>query len=517
MDFEQRPYLLALYRDRTPERVFRKAVQCGISELLIIEALEAAARGLACLYVMPTQAKRDRFVANRVDRALDASAFYRRLLDQARGGANNAALKHLGRGAVAFVGSNAENEFIEFPADLVIVDELDRCNQNHLPLVRDRLAASPHKLAAWASTPTVPGYGIAERYDASDGREWFLRCEGCGHWQTPDFFRHVVRQTDDDAWELLDRDWEPAPHGPDVRLFCTRCGRPLDRLGPGQWVAARPGRPAAGYHISQLFVPTMTIAQLWADWGKAVRNDWERQRFHNSLLGDPHVLEGSGLSTADLLACRRDYALPDRATGCSMGVDVGEWLHVRISDHPRPGVRRAVFIGRVKRIDELDPLLRRYDVRCCVIDARPEARLVRKWQQSHPRGLVWRCVYTEDDERQFRKNHRDGILRAARTVSLDDATEDVRTGRNWLPRNVATLDGGDYVDQMTAPVRVLVTDPRGNQRYVWTKPAADHHRHADNYDKIAAAICRPHRAVKIVTGRTTRTFRAPSARVFRAA
>ncbi len=529
MTFDQRPYLLAVYRDRSQTRVFKKAVQCGISEFLVIDSLEAASRGLACLYVMPTQDRRDRFVANRVSRVIKASRFYSRLQKSGAGKANSVSLKHFGpKGVISFVGSNAQNEFIEFPADLVIVDELDRCAQDNMPLVRDRLAASTHKLMACASTPTFHDFGIAKLFDQSDAKKWFVRCEHCGHAQPLDFFANVVRREGEGDYVLLDQEWEPRMntdrHGCDIRLFCSKCGRPIDRLAPGEWVATHPGRDVSGYHISQLFVPTCEIRRLWADWQKSLKNDFERQRFYNSMLGEPYSAEGSGLSRADLLACARDYELPKHAAGCTMGVDVGEWMHVRISDHPstgpgqaQPGVRRAVFIGRVKTTEDLDALLERYDVRCCVIDAQPEALLVRKWQQSHSRGRIWRCVYSDNDLHELREDRSEGIITAARTPSLDDATEDILANRNWLPQNAETLDGGDFIAQMTAPVRQIATDPRGNKRYVWTKGAADHHRHADNYDKLASRLWSASGGkgpVKIVTGPATRSFPRAPGRVF---
>ncbi len=522
MSFEHRSYLLDIYRGRSAERVFKKSVQCGISEFLIIDALEAASRGLACLYVMPTQDKRDRFVANRVSRVIRTSAFYRGLVRKGAGRANSTGLKHFGPGVISFVGSNAENEFIEFPADLVIVDEYDRCAQDNMPLVRDRLAASPHKLAVCASTPTYPATGVAALFDASDAREWLVRCPACGHAQPLDFFTNVLRREGEHDYALLDQQWASAPGGlaRDILVFCAKCGRPLDRLARGEWVARQPGRDVAGYHVSQLFVPTMSVRKLWADWQKALGNDWERQRFYNSLLGEAYAVEGSGLSAADLAACCRDYELPARAQGCTMGVDVGEWMHVRISDCPEPGVRRAVFIGRVRTPDDLDRLIERYDVRCCVIDAMPESLLVRQWQQRQTRGRVWRCVYSDDDLRQLERDSAGGVVRVARTPSLDDATQDIRMGRNWLPRNAQTLDGGEFAAQMTAPVRTLIDGPRGSKRYVWTKPAADHHRHADNYDKIAAQILEAsggRHAVKLVTGPVARAFPRAPARVFRAA
>jgi hypothetical protein len=166
-----------------------------------------------------------------------------------------------------------------------------------------------------------------------------------------------------------------------------------------------------------------------------------------------------------------------------------------------------VFIGRVKGLAELDRLLQTFDVRCCVIDAQPEQLLVSQWQQRHRPGRIWRCLY-DDAERPEPRRVRDGIVKVARTASLDAATQDIRTRRNVLPRNAATLDAGDYVVQMLAPVRKLTEDARGTPRYVWTKGAADHHRHADNYDNIASqlAATQPSGVRPVVSNR--RVFRA---------
>lgn len=497
MSFEGRPYLLPIYLDRSRERVFKKSVQCGLSEFLIIDALESASRGLSCLYVMPTQDKRGTFVQNRVARAIRNSKFYAGLVKKSVGKSQSIGLKHFGQGVISFVGSNAESEFIEFPADFIIVDEYDRCSPENLPLVRDRLSASPFKLAAFVSTPTFPEFGISKLFEQSDAKEWHIACPHCGHRQPLDFFTHVVRR-EGDEFVLLDREWRENC-GRDVRVFCEKCGGELDRLAQGEWVAKHPGKSVSGYHVSQLFVPTCPVSELWRDWRKSLSNEWERQRFYNSMLGEPYSAQGSGLSSADLARACRDYAFPAKAAATTMGVDVGKVMHVRISDSPEPGVRRAVYIGRATSTDELDRLMERYDVRCCVVDALPESLMVRRWQQSHPKGRIWRCVYNENDLAEMQADHAEGVVRVARTPSLDDATEDVLLGRNWLPRDAATIEGGEFFAQMSAPVRVLVQGAGGAMRYVWSKPAADHYRHADNYDKIASKLWRPKTAAKIIT------------------
>ena len=47
---------------------------------------------------------------------------------------------------------------------------------------------------------------------------------------------------------------------------------------------------------------------------------------------------------------------------------------------------------------------------------------------------------------------------------------------------------GHYAKSMLKNKRILTTDAKGNQRYIWTKETGDHCRFADVYDMLAGKI-----------------------------
>jgi hypothetical protein len=59
-------------------------------------------------------------------------------------------------------------------------------------------------------------------------------------------------------------------------------------------------------------------------------------------------------------------------------------------------------------------------------------------------------------------------------------------GLNWLPRDAAHLDGGEFAREILAPQRVQVDDKTGNKRWAWTK-GVDHYYLAEAYDLLARA------------------------------
>ena len=143
MKFADRPYLVELYCDAPKIDGFdaMKCVQVGWSELLIQLVLERAGwAGRICGYVLPSYQLRDRFVRRRVIPLVEKDddtgvAAYQNLVPADDPGS----LRHkrFGKGALLFLGSNAVNDFIEFSADVLVVDEYDRCDQANLAFARD--------------------------------------------------------------------------------------------------------------------------------------------------------------------------------------------------------------------------------------------------------------------------------------------------------------------------------------------------------------------------------------------
>jgi hypothetical protein len=245
--------------------------------------------------------------------------------------------------------------------------------------------------------------------------------------------------------------------------------------------------------MTKLLSPRADIAALarlgHAILARDVTDQSAIQEFYNQDLGQPHTPEGGQLSRADIEACVADYSLGDwKPTGCSMGVDIGDKLHVRINAPGPNGKPRAAFIGTVLSFEELDGLMRGYDVSRCVVDAAPEGHAARQFAQRW-RGRVWLCSYPNTATWQHLEaavwNDAEQTVSAHRTLTLDATFARVKERRIEYPREVMAIP--EFAEQMMASVRVVEKDGRGNLVARYVETGLDHFGHASNYVSIAEA------------------------------
>ncbi len=486
MSFAGKKYLLAIYNDNSKAIVIMKSVQCGISEWLIIETLTKGEIGLSTFYVLPKFDLRNTFVANRVDKLFNMVPFYRQLLKEAIGDADSKQIKHFANGTIKFASSNTISDFSEFPADMVIIDELDRCDQNNLAFAADRVKASKHKLIRKVGNPTITGFGISDEFKASDQKEWMVRCEHCATYQELDFFKNVVEEVQEGEYELRDKEWTKES-GRDIHTICANCQKPFNRLNEdAYWHRKNPESETSGYHITRLMDAGTPVKELTDIFFKALGNETKMQAFYNSDLGIPYESKGAKLSPFLLDRCVEDYAMPSSAEETIMGVDVGSVLHVNISKL-EDGRRKKVYISTVGQFEEIDILIRLYGVNCCVIDALPETHKAKELRDRF-KGTVWLCEFhsKEGGTKEITLNQDEYKVICDRTQTIDDAHADILKKNVSLPKNVKTIDDGRFYEQMCAPTRVF--DQESN-RYVWREGSkADHYRLADVYENIAATI-----------------------------
>ncbi len=481
------PALVDVYRDQAAEVVVAKAAQVGASEWAVnlclwVADTRAGRRGNA-LYIAPAREQLGDFVRARIDTAVEESEYLStrvrppRGLETAGKSADNVGLKRVGPGFVYFRGSNAEAGLLTVDADLVVYDEVDRLRTGTLDLGQKRLGSSLLGWQRYVSTPVYPEQGIDALWLRSDRRRWHLKCEHCGERQ-PLAFPDNVRE--------------------DGVVICRVCHEPLDRLGPGEWVPEVSAVQADlhGYHVAKLFSPRADVPAL-ARLGYRIlaRDETDQsaiQQFYNQDLGVPHAPQGGQLSRAEIEACVADYSLDEWApTHCWMGVDVGAKLHVRVNapSPDVPGKMRAAYIGSVREWEDLDPLMRRFDVSRCVVDAEPEGHEARKFAQRF-RGRVWLCHYPNTTTWSHKESveWKDGErqVNAHRTLTLDATFARIRERGIEYPREVLHLP--EFAQQLMAPVRVLETTASGLTvaRYV-EGGKADHFAHSENYCFIAGS------------------------------
>jgi phage terminase large subunit GpA-like protein len=110
---------------------------------------------------------------------------------------DNMSVKQVGNASIFFAVSNSRNNFTSFPADDLIIDELDECNLENIEMAPERLAFSRDPQEIRVANPTYPEIGIDWEFQKSDKKYWHIKCP-CGHVFVPDFFKNVVRQIKDD-------------------------------------------------------------------------------------------------------------------------------------------------------------------------------------------------------------------------------------------------------------------------------------------------------------------------------
>jgi hypothetical protein len=530
ISFKDMPYLVELYTDATKMEnwVIRKCVQTGFSEWGIQFALQRAGwSNRIVAYVLPTYNTRGRFVQQRINPLIQAVPAYRERTSasvKSFVGTSNASVKKNtdnlslkkfnGGGSILFLGSNTDSDFVEFSADLLIIDEYDECDPANLAKARDRLRASPYAQMLRVGNPTLPRVGISRLYDESDGRHWFHKCTHCGYRQPIDWFLNVVRRADDGSWIPRDtKRWqwhkagtEKVTKGNDIRPVCLKCQKPWDRVAEGSmWVAERPQfKTTRGYTCSRMDVLYEPLVGLYREWLNVQGNPDALGTFHCSVLGIPYEFEGAKLSAGDLEVCCTadpvDYAGGENYKKQTVvaGVDVGSVLHVTIDVIPKVSEegephRQARLICTCRTFEEVADILRRYHVTVCVIDSMPE---IHKAQELRDEFLesgecsVWLARFTATPKAGQTKygmklDYASQTANVDRTALMDVAYADIRSGRRTFPEDAWSVLG--WSEQMRAPVRVMDED---KGRITWVEGnAADHYRLSDTYARLAYDLC----------------------------
>jgi hypothetical protein len=488
IDFVHFPFLRQIFLDPADYMVLCKCSQVAGTEYLNCFTYSELIKGRSVFYVFPTSKLVYRFVNNRFSTSYNYSAYYQRQQKELDIGqkTRSMAMFKLGKGTVIFVSAFTAVSFIEFPADTMIVDELDRCVIDNVNKGLSRLSASKHKIIKKISNPTIESYGIDEEYAKTNMNEWFIRCD-CGNEFTPDFFRHVVRDVGEGNFLIRDKDYEEHA-GTDIRLICDKCEQPVNRYSEGRWIQQHPQEEKAGYRISKLYASTDKIEELVDRFSDGLTNDNKLQDFYNFDLGLAFTAAGAKITELMLDQCIAPYSMPKGlADGlCVAGIDVNYPLFniviLRVTNEDK---LRAVYIDTIRDYKSLKLLLREFKVRCGVIDAGPERRISAMLCARIP-GM-FRCDYTTGivKDKIDLQLHR---LTTNRTMALDNVKEAVLMKRIELPGNARSIEG--FYDQMTASTRVY--DPKarhGEGDYRWIEGSkADHYMHSMAYALVAKKL-----------------------------
>lgn len=482
LDIPKGSFLETIYKDTSNFLTIIKSTQTGISEYLIVRALSRAEKGRGILYVLPTFDLKGQFVKERIDKPMAFSPYYQSLLTNTglKRFAESMSLKQIKTGSIAFVGSNTSNAFISYPADDVIIDEFDSCNQDNIAMARERQSASKDPQTVYVGNPTITGFGLDLEIQKTDEKEWRIKHDVCGTWITPNFFKDVVKEVDEDVFILRDEKYDRELKR-DIYPICPGCGKPYDRKINGLWVKQRNNKDRSGYRVSKMFSTRVKMKEMVEAFDAGLKDDKKLERFYNADLGLAYQPEGSKIFPYMLDECIRDYIMPGHSTAVTaMGVDVGKYLHVTIGKFTPDGEIRIVYVGTVHEEEDVAELYQRYNCKVGVIDALPETRLSKSLCYRFKGMFRW----FRQSEKADRVHPKDKIVNANRTEIIDAVKNYVISQTLLLPKNIKSIP--DFYDQVTAPTRIF---NEVKNVYYWDEGSkADHYCFSLAYMILAKRI-----------------------------
>lgn len=445
---------------------------CGVSEWLIGYSIDSSIKGENVLYILPTEIIRTRFVSARFNKTIEYSNIYNNQTVF-----NSINLKSFGQGIINFIGSNAMSGFCEFVAMVVIKDEVDYSNQLNLAMSSERQSAQEVKIEIQVGNPTVEDYGIDYEYSKSDKKKWIIQCD-CGNRLEPDFFKHVVEKSDND-YILLDRAYERGMKR-DIYAICDKCHKPFNRFVDGEWVKENNYSDISGYYISKMFSTKVKIKELVNRFEEGLTKPIVLQRFYNGDLGMPFTSEGAKITIGMLKNIAKPYNPKMQSNlPCVVGIDVGNDLTTLVGElfESDQGLKiRLIYKANLKNIEDLFNLYRQFNIKCSIIDSRPEARLSRQFVAFNKNAFMTEYL-TEAIRDSLDLNKK--IYKVDRTTSLDEVKEKILLDMYEIPE--CWLNDKDFVDQMTASTRIWEEKENSIERgrYIWVEGnRPDHFLHA---------------------------------------
>lgn len=497
LDFTDRHWLMDIYRDKSEWIVIPKASQIGVTEYLICRIFSEAHDNRAVLYVMPRQQDAMDISSTRIDGLAEVVPLYRSALTKANK-TDNKSLKSLFGQTLKLVGSESATNFFSTPIDTVMVDEFDKCKQDNLGLIYDRTQAARPPKYIFVGNPILGGTGIEVEYHDTDRKVYLVKCQHCNHWQELDWWKNFIEETGVNQFRFRHND----EHAVDASAVCQQCSRPIDRLARGQWVKQNQDATKSGYRCTALFGyanrERAVIRELAEAYKKALARPHLLQIFYNNRLGIAYKASGNSFTEELFAACASDYKMPPVFKHPTIpvvgGVDVGGVLNFTCSaliypdgNIDRP-VRRKLHVAQCDTFDHLQGLIERFNVRTGCIDAQPEPHKIAEFLEKNP---GWFSVGYGQERSLLTMNgekidHAIQQIRANRTMSLDATLAAYERGAVMLPFDWRDMDGGEWVKQMCASVRVTEWTPSGDRVFWREGDKADHYMHAENYERIAS-------------------------------
>jgi hypothetical protein len=473
--FDNHPWLREMHNSTAEKNIGQKAAQMGYTELLLNWTFfNIDINRDSCLYVLPTSDDASDFSASRFDPALESSEHLTKLFSDVK----NTSMKRAGSATLYIRGSRSKSKLKSIPAGKIAFDEVDEMVQEHLPLAFERASGQVEQQVWMVSTPTVDEYGINNEYRYSTQEHFFFRCPCCSR---------MIELTFPDSM-VITAETHNDSRIKDTHLICTECKGLLKHeekrlfLASGQHVAACPGMDVRGFHINQLYSPTIHPHQIAISYLKSLSSPVDEQELYNSKLGQTHVVKGAKLNDEDINQCFGEYGKGNQVSGMKLvtiGVDVGSKLHYEVDewtlehgiDINTAAHAKVVDAGTVDNFEDIDVLMHKYGANQLVIDADPERRKAFELCQRFY-GIARMCHFGNAvSGKQVTLAPDMPMVTVDRTSWLDMALQRFRNRKISIPNDI----GHEYTQHLKSTVKVYKKNAEGNIVAKYVKIARDDH------------------------------------------
>lgn len=489
--FKYHPWTREIHDSKKPVVAVEKGAQLAITETALNKVFHAIdIRGLSVLYILPAS-KPDAadFSKSRFDPALELSEHLAKLFSET----NNIGHKRAGNSNLFIRGSKSRSQLKSLPAAVLIFDEVDEMVQKNITLAFERASGQRQKEALLISTPTIPHYGIDHWYQKSTQKIYYFKCPSCSRYVDFSYPESLIITAED-------------IHDPNLKnsfLICKLCKAKINQedkpkilsTDNAQWVASYEDRDVEGYNINQCYSSTVSPFELGKYVLEARNDETIEMEMNNSKFGKTYLPKGGKVSPDDIEQCIGPYdsfdSLP-KGTIVTLGADPGKVNHYAIVqwflesqsiDINLCAIGKLIKEGFTHHFEEIDTLMRQYNVTYAIIDAQPERRksieICQRWW-----GKMKRCYYANGiSARQVRiHSEEDQSISVDRTSWMELALlSRFRTRRIRIPRNVSN----DFKEHIKEPTRVTKKDKTGNYMSQFISVKDDHLAHALTYAEIA--------------------------------
>lgn len=496
--FVYHPWTKEMHDSNASLNVGQKAAQVGYTEAILNRSFfKMDIQRVDCLYVLPSKTPdASDFSAARFDPAIKLSPHLTRMFSDVK----NVGHKRAGSVNLYIRGSNARAGLKSVPVGFLAFDEVDEMNQDNIPLAYERISGQLDKEIWKISTPTVPDFGINRYFKQTTQEHFFFKCPGCSKQielsmdnlivcgdsiEDPDILKsHIICL---ECKKILKK------HPEDVRVFAKENA---ELLKDGIWIPTHhQDMDNRGFYVNQLYSSTISPVIIARSVFQSHGSKSYEQELYNSKMGLAHIVEGARIEDFHISRALRDYINGTPPTGLTtMGIDVGtKWIHYEIdqwnverfgTDLNLMSHCKVLKIGKVAGFDELDNLMREFQVQFCVIDAFPERRQALNFARRFM-GHVYLCIYARGvTQNDVQINDNEKIIRVDRTSWLDLSFGRYHSSDISIPRDTPE----EYKKHLKGLTRVYERDSDGNPVGKYLKTDEDHYAHARCYAEMALPL-----------------------------